>query len=109
MKRAAAGLALTIIFLTACNQAELPTSSSDNAGRWELQTFEMGGNTVTISNPERYTVAFTDEGPLRLRNEQFQRDDRPLQAGCPCAACRRSRGYLRHLFQAKEMYLEMYK
>ena len=26
-----------------------------------------------------------------------------LEAGCPCAACRRSRGYLRHLFMAGEM------
>ena len=32
-----------------------------------------------------------------------RRDDRPLEEGCPCAACRRSRGYLRHLFMAGEM------
>ena len=30
-------------------------------------------------------------------------DVRPLQEGCPCPACRHSRGYLRHLFMAKEM------
>ncbi len=51
----------------------------------------------------RNAMAFTDEGPLRLRNLQFERDERPLQEGCPCAACRRSRGYLRHLFMAREM------
>lgn len=51
----------------------------------------------------RNAMAFTDEGSLRLRNLQFERDDRPLQQGCPCAACRRSRGYLRHLFMAREM------
>ncbi|MFZ5830035.1 MAG: tRNA guanosine(34) transglycosylase Tgt [Planctomycetota bacterium] len=51
----------------------------------------------------RNAMAFTDEGPLRLRNLRFQRDEGPLQPGCPCAACRRSRGYLRHLFMAGEM------
>ena len=51
----------------------------------------------------RNAMAFTDEGSLRLRNLQFERDERPLQTGCPCAACRRSRGYLRHLFMAGEM------
>jgi len=51
----------------------------------------------------RNAMAFTDDGSIRLRNLQFERDDRPIQAGCPCAACRRSRGYLRHLFMAGEM------
>jgi len=51
----------------------------------------------------RNAMAFTDEGSLRLRNLQYERDERPLQLGCPCAACRRSRGYLRHLFMAGEM------
>ena len=51
----------------------------------------------------RNALAFTDEGTLRLRNLRHQRDDRPLDENCPCAACRRSRGYLRHLFTAKEM------
>jgi queuine tRNA-ribosyltransferase len=48
-------------------------------------------------------MAFTDRGRLRLRNLQYERDQRPLEEGCPCAACRRSRGYLRHLFMANEM------
>ena len=51
----------------------------------------------------RNAMAFTDEGPLRLRNAQFERDERPVQNGCLCAACCRSRGYLRHLFMAREM------
>ena len=51
----------------------------------------------------RNALAFTDEGSLRLRNAKFERDDRPLEVGCPCAACRRSRGYIRHLFMAHEM------
>jgi queuine tRNA-ribosyltransferase len=51
----------------------------------------------------RNAMAFTDDGPIRLRNLQFERDLRPLEEGCPCAACRHSRGYLRHLFLAHEM------
>jgi queuine tRNA-ribosyltransferase len=51
----------------------------------------------------RNAMAFTDAGPLRLRNSIHQRDDRPLETGCPCLACRHSRAYLRHLFLADEM------
>ena len=48
-------------------------------------------------------LAFTDQGPLRLRNQVHRPDRRPLEADCPCPACRHSRGYLRHLFKAGEM------
>jgi len=51
----------------------------------------------------RNAMAFTDEGPIRLRNQCNQSDLRPLQPDCPCVACRHSRGYLRHLFMSKEM------
>ena len=51
----------------------------------------------------RNAQAFTSTGTLRLRNAQYQRDDRPLDETCPCPACKRSRGYLRHLFMANEM------
>jgi queuine tRNA-ribosyltransferase len=51
----------------------------------------------------RNALAFTDVGPLRLRNLRHERDARPLEEHCPCSACRHSRGYLRHLFMAGEM------
>lgn len=51
----------------------------------------------------RNALAFTDRGPIRLRNQQHALDREPLEADCPCPACRHSRGYLRHLFQANEM------
>jgi len=51
----------------------------------------------------RNAMAFTDAGPLRLRNLKYDRDPRPLEEHCPCVACRRSRAYLRHLFTAGEM------
>jgi queuine tRNA-ribosyltransferase len=51
----------------------------------------------------RNALAFTDAGPIRLRNQQHALDRQPLDSACPCMACRHSRGYLRHLFQAGEM------
>src|SRR3954454_6518019 len=51
----------------------------------------------------RNALAFTDAGPMRLRNQQYALDRQPLDPMCPCMACRHSRGYLRHLFQAGEM------
>jgi queuine tRNA-ribosyltransferase len=51
----------------------------------------------------RNALAFTDQGPLRLRNQVHRRDPQPLEANCPCLACRHSRGYLHHLFKAREM------
>ncbi|MCI0331595.1 MAG: tRNA guanosine(34) transglycosylase Tgt [Planctomycetes bacterium] len=51
----------------------------------------------------RNALAFTDAGLIRLRNQQYALDREPLDPSCPCMACRHSRGYLRHLFQAGEM------
>jgi queuine tRNA-ribosyltransferase len=51
----------------------------------------------------RNALVFTDAGPLRLRNAVHQLDRQPIEPHCPCPACRHSRGYLRHLFQADEM------
>jgi queuine tRNA-ribosyltransferase len=51
----------------------------------------------------RNAMAFTDAGTIRLRNQQYAVDPRPLEEGCPCPACRHSRGYLRHLFTVHEM------
>jgi queuine tRNA-ribosyltransferase len=51
----------------------------------------------------RNAVAFVESGPIRLRNMQYSGDRRPLEEDCPCPACRHSRGYVRHLFQAGEM------
>jgi queuine tRNA-ribosyltransferase len=51
----------------------------------------------------RNSLAFTDEGPLRLRNEKFRNDPRPLDENCPSMASGYSRAYIRHLFSAREM------
>ncbi|MCG8587151.1 MAG: tRNA guanosine(34) transglycosylase Tgt [Pirellulales bacterium] len=51
----------------------------------------------------RNALAFTDQGTIRLRNQKFERDDRPLDEATPSEASRYSRGYIRHLFKADEM------
>jgi queuine tRNA-ribosyltransferase len=48
--------------------------------------------------------AFTPDGPVTLKQARWARDPRPLQADCPCPACRQfSRAYLRHLFMVEEL------
>lgn len=59
---------------------------------------------VITSRNARHANLFTDIGVLNLNNNKFARDDRPLQEGCQCPACRNySRSYIRHLIKAKEM------
>lgn len=58
---------------------------------------------IIPSHNGRNALAYTDTGRLRMRNLRHQRDDRPLEENCPCPACQHSRGYIRHLFLAKEM------
>ncbi len=60
---------------------------------------------VTPTRHGRTSQAFTSEGPLNLRNAQFARDARPLDARCDCPTCLGgySRGYLRHLAKSNEM------
>ncbi len=51
----------------------------------------------------RNALAFTDQGTVRLRNAKYQRDPAPLDPQSAPQVARLSRGYLRHLFMAKEM------
>lgn len=52
----------------------------------------------------RNACAFTADGMIRLRNEVYKSDRRPIEVDCDCPTCRRfSRGTLRHLFAANEM------
>jgi queuine tRNA-ribosyltransferase len=64
----------------------------------------------------RNANAFTSRGQIRLKNNQYAQDQRPIEEGCDCQACAPaaygwktpdgrpfSRGYLRHLFAAGEM------
>jgi queuine tRNA-ribosyltransferase len=52
----------------------------------------------------RNAYAFTENGPLRLRNNVHIQDARPIEADCDCYCCRNfSRASLRHFFNSGEM------
>jgi queuine tRNA-ribosyltransferase len=52
----------------------------------------------------RNAFAFTEAGPLRLRNSGHSRSTEPLEPGCECYACRHfTRGAIRHYFNCGEM------
>ncbi|MEX0582905.1 MAG: tRNA guanosine(34) transglycosylase Tgt [Sneathiella sp.] len=52
----------------------------------------------------RNAQAFTRFGTVNIRNARHAEDQRPLDERCGCPACHNySRGYLHHLFKAKEM------
>lgn len=59
---------------------------------------------VYPSRNGRHGHAYTNFGKLNLMNARFETDDRPIEEGCGCPACKNySRGYIRHLLKAKEM------
>ena len=52
----------------------------------------------------RHGHLYTNHGKINLFNAQYELDERPIEEGCQCPACRRySRAYIRHLLKAKEM------
>jgi len=59
---------------------------------------------VYPSRNGRHGHVYTNEGKRNLFNRKYELDDRPIEEGCGCPACRSySRAYLRHLLKAKEM------
>ena len=59
---------------------------------------------VYPSRNGRHGHVYTNHGKLNLFNQKYELDDRPIEEGCQCPACRRySRAYIRHLLKAKEM------
>ena len=52
----------------------------------------------------RHGHAYTNFGKINLLNARFETDERPIEEGCGCPACRNySRAYIRHLLKAGEM------
>ena len=52
----------------------------------------------------RHGHLYTNQGKINLFNAKYELDERPIEEGCTCPACRRySRAYIRHLLKAKEM------
>ena len=59
---------------------------------------------VYPSRNGRHGHVYTNHGKLNLFNAQYELDERPIEEGCGCPACRYfSRAYIRHLLKAKEM------
>jgi len=52
----------------------------------------------------RNAFAFTEQGPLRLRNSVHSDSKEPVEQGCDCYGCRHfTRGAIRHFFNSGEM------
>lgn len=59
---------------------------------------------VYPSRNGRHGHVYTNHGKLNLFNAKFELDNRPIEEGCQCPACRSySRAYIRHLLKSKEM------
>ncbi len=59
---------------------------------------------VYPSRNGRHGHVYTRTGKLNLFNARYELDERPIEEGCGCPACRKySRAYIRHLLKAKEM------
>ncbi len=59
---------------------------------------------VYPSRNGRHGHLYTNHGKINLFNAKYELDERPIEEGCQCPACRRySRAYIRHLLKAKEM------
>lgn len=67
----------------------------------------LGIDTFDSSYPTkaaRHGVLLTKQGPLNITKACHAQDPGPLEPGCSCHACKEySRGYLHHLFKAKEL------
>ncbi len=52
----------------------------------------------------RHASVFSSEGRISLLNARWKFADEPIDADCSCYACQNfSKGYMRHLFKAKEI------
>ena len=52
----------------------------------------------------RNGTLMTSQGRLRIKNEKYSRDWRPIDEKCDCYTCQNySRGYVRHLFKTNEI------
>ena len=59
---------------------------------------------VYPSRNARHGALYTHKGRLNIKNAKYACDDRPIEEGCQCPACKNySRAYIRHLMIAGEM------
>ncbi len=68
-----------------------------------MRGIDMFDCVLPTRNARRGTV-FTSTGPLSIKNASLKNDSLPVDPECECYTCKNySRGYLRHLFHAKEL------
>jgi queuine tRNA-ribosyltransferase len=98
--------------MTAASVAELPSDRPRyfmglGTDRELLTMVALGVDMFDCVAPTRLArtgAALTRAGRIALRRAAYRDDLRPLDEGCPCAACTRfSRAYLRHLIGAGEI------
>ncbi len=67
----------------------------------------MGVDLFDCVMPTRYArngTALTERGRFPAKAARYREDDRPVEPGCPCPACRQfSRAYIRHLLNVNEI------
>lgn len=72
-----------------------------------LESVERGVDFFDCVYPSRngrHGHLYTNRGKINLFNAKYEADDRPIEEGCGCPACKTySRAYIRHLLKAKEM------
>jgi queuine tRNA-ribosyltransferase len=51
----------------------------------------------------RHGLAYTEEGPIHIKNKEFEFDARPLDVNTHPSLQKYSRSFIRHLFRSKEM------
>ena len=72
-----------------------------------LEAVERGVDMFDCVYPSRngrHGHLYTHFGKININNAKYAEDDRPIEEGCQCPACRRySRAYIRHLHKSGEM------
>ncbi len=52
----------------------------------------------------RHGTVYTKDGKVHIGNERFQDDQTPIEANCPCYACKNyTKAYIAHLHKSREM------
>jgi queuine tRNA-ribosyltransferase len=73
-----------------------------------LEAIERGVDMFDCVDPTRiarHGTALTHNGRLRIKNQQYYEDFKPLDEKCDCYACKNfSRAYIHHLIKEEEIF-----
>ena len=95
--------ALTVDMALGCSTNSMPVSYTHLI----LEAVDRGVDFFDCVYPSRngrHGHVYTNQGKRNLLNARYELDERPIEEGCGCPACRRySRAYIRHLLKAGEI------